>query len=167
VVFAERLDEQMEAVKPGNEYAPDATVYMSVAVTGRPKTGRLIARFYYREQLITEASVDFSKVNSGLLFSIGESTNVGFHLKHDNPLPISKHFRAELFDDAKKLGSYPFHVVPPRKGMTTRLRSATLARDVDDEFNPVGETRVFQPTDTVHLAVRADVGILTWLQGTG
>jgi hypothetical protein len=164
VVFARKLSEKMEAIDPGNKFAPDATVYLSAVVKGRPKSGSLKCRFYYREQLISEADIDFSTVNKGLLFSFGESTNVGFHLKHQNPFPISKHFRTELFFNDKKLGSYPFHVVPPANVGPSALRSATLARKVDDDFNPVEETQAFLPTEIVHLAVRADVGLATWLQ---
>jgi len=164
VDFAQKLGEQMQAIKPGNEFVPDATIYLSAVVEGRPKTGKLKCRFFYHKQLISEADVDFAKVNSGLLFSFGESTSVGFHLEHDNPFPVSRHFRAELFYDDGKLGSYPFHVVPPVNAGPTKLRSATLARQVDDDFNPVDKTQTFLPSDSVQLAVRADVGLETWIQ---
>lgn len=164
VRFAARLDDKMQAVDPGNEYAPDATVYLSAAVEGRPKNGILKCRFSYRDQLITEAAIDFAQANKGLLFSIGESTNVGFHLTHDNPFPVSQHFRADLFHDDKMLGSYAFHVVPPKDAGPTRLHAATLAHSVDDNFRPVKKSKEFKPGDTVHLAVEADVGLSTWIQ---
>lgn len=162
--FAARLGDKMEAIDPGKNFAPDATIYLSASVKGRPRQGTLTCRFYYRDQLITEAGIDFAKANKGLLFSIGQSTNVGFHLKHDDPFPISRQFRADLYHNEKKLGSYPFHVVPPADAGPTKLHSATLALEVDERFRPVKKSTEFEPGDTVHLAVEADVGLSTWIQ---
>lgn len=164
VVFAQKLGEQMEAIKPGNKFAPDATIYLSAVVKGRPTSGKLKCRFYYRDQLISEADIDFATVNKGLLFSFGQSTNVGFHLEHESPFPVSRHFRTELFADGKKLGSYPFHVVPPANAGPSKLLSANLAGGIDDDFNPVNKTQAFRPADTVYLSVRANVGLDTWVQ---
>jgi len=164
VTFAKGLSEQMEAIDPGNEYPPDATIYLSAVIKGRPKTGVLTSKFYFGDQLITEASFDLADVNSGVIFSIGESTFVGFNLSHDAPFPISKRFRADLYSDDKKLSSHPFHIVPPADATTAAIHETVFARDVDDNFNPIDPTDTFAPTETVYLVIRGDVGLRTWMQ---
>jgi hypothetical protein len=111
VTFAEKLDENYQAVNPKTQFKPTDVVYASVDITGRPKTGILLAKFYYGDQLITEATVDFSSVNSGVLFSIGEDTFAGFTLTGNQAWPVSKDYRMDLFLDSVKVGSYPYEVI--------------------------------------------------------
>jgi len=111
VTFAEKLDENYQAVNPKTQFTPTDIVYVSVDIAGRPKTGILNGKFFYGDQLITEATVDFSSVNSGVLFSIGEDTYAGFSLSPTQPWPVSKDYRLELYLDSSKVGSYPYEVV--------------------------------------------------------
>ena len=111
VTFAEKLDENYKAVNPKTQFKPTDVVYASVDITGRPKTGILTAKFYYGDQLITDATVDFSSVNSGVLFSIGEDTFAGFTLTGTQAWPVSKDYRMDLFLDDAKVGSYPYEVI--------------------------------------------------------
>ena len=111
VTFAEKLDENYRAVNPKTQFKPTDTIQVSVDITGRPKTGILNAKFFYSDQLITEAIVDFSSVNSGVLFPIGEDTPAGFSLSPTQPWPVSNVYRFELYLDNVKVGSYPYEVV--------------------------------------------------------
>ena len=77
---------------------------------------------------------------------------------------MSKSYRAELYYEKKKIGSYPFRVIPPKEAEPAEIKVAVLARDVTNDWQPVDATENFQPTDTVYLAVRADVGLQTWIQ---
>jgi hypothetical protein len=164
VTFAKSLSEKKEAIDPGNEYPPDAAIHLSAVIKGRPKTGVLTSKFYFGDQFITEASFDLADVNSGVIFSIGESTFVGFSLTHDDPFPISKRFRADLYYNDKKTGSHPFHIVPPADATTAAIHETTLARNVDENFHPIDPTDTFAPTETVYLVIRGDVGLRTWMQ---
>ncbi|MBN1918393.1 MAG: hypothetical protein JW889_10815 [Verrucomicrobia bacterium] len=111
VTFCHGLTENMEAEQPGDTFRPDETVYLSVTLKGRPKQGTVSAKFYYGDEFIAEASVDLGDVNSGVLFSVGESTFVGYTLTHENPFPIGDEYRAELFHDDEPIGKYPFRVM--------------------------------------------------------
>jgi hypothetical protein len=111
VTFAEKLDANYQAVNPKTQFKPTDTVYVSVNIAGRPKTGILNGKFYLGDQFIAEFTVDFSSVNSGVVFSIGEDTIAGFWLTPTNPLPVSKDYRLELYLDKVKVGSYPFEVI--------------------------------------------------------
>ncbi len=111
VTFAEKLNENYQAVNSKTQFKPTDIIYVSVDIAGRPKTGILNGKFYYGDQLITEATLDFSTVNSGVLFSIGEDTFAGFSLSPTQNWPVSKDYRFELYLDNVKVGSYPFEVV--------------------------------------------------------
>lgn len=111
VTFAEKLNESYQAVNPKTQFKPTDTIYVSVDIAGRPKTGILNGKFYYGEQFITEATLDFSSINSGVLFSIGEDTFAGFTLSPTQAWPVSKDYRLELYLDNVKVGNYPFEVI--------------------------------------------------------
>ena len=164
VTFAHGLTEEMRAIDPGNDFAPDETVYLSVTIKGRPKSGVVTARFHWHDLTIAEASADLADVNSGVLLSIGESTYVGYNLSLDDPFPISGFYRADLFYDDIPLDSYEFHVVPPSDAIPSIVKKVTLARGVDENNNATEPTTSFKADDTVHLVASGDLGLSTWIQ---
>ena len=164
VTFCHGLTENMEAVNPGSEFQPDETIYLSVTVTGRPTSGTVTAKFYHQEDFIAGADVDLASVNSGVVFSVGENTFVGYTLEHENPLPVGEGHRVELFYNGERLGTYAYRVVPPPGATPSKIASVTLARDCDDDFNPVEPTTTFGTADSVHLVGQGDLGLATWLE---
>lgn len=164
VEFAKKLGSQMEAIDPGNEFQADETIYLSAVIKGRPKGGEITCKFHYRDQFLTDATFDLADVNSDVIFSIGETTNVGFNLTHEDPFPLSKNYRAELFYDEKKLGDYPFHIVPPPSATPSKLLKVDLAKEVNEDYEPIGITDNFGADDTVRLVIKGDIGLQTWLQ---
>ena len=128
VTFTHGLGEDMEPLDPGADFAPDETVYLSLKVKGRPKTGIFAVRFHWRDELIADASVDLADVNSGVIFSIGENTYVGYTLTHENPFPVGAGYRAEVFFDDEPLGSHPFRVNPPSEAIPSEVKEVTTAR---------------------------------------
>jgi hypothetical protein len=162
--FAHGLSEEMQPVDPGSDFAPEETIYLSLKLKGRPESGLVTARFYWGEGTIAEASVDLADVNSGLIFSIGEDTYVGYTLTHEQPFPVSEGYRAEVFYGEQALGTYPFRVVPPPEAIPTVITNVTLARGADENYDPVEPTNTFASTDEVHLVGHGDLGIATWLQ---
>jgi hypothetical protein len=162
--FTHGLGEEMQPLDPGTDFRPEETVYLSVKIKGRPKEGQVTARFYWGDNFVAETSVDLADVNSGLLFSVGEDTFVGYTLTHEQPFPVSDGYRAEVFYNDQALGTYPFRVVPPAEAILTQIIQVTLARDADENYNPVEPATTFSPADTVYLVGRGDLGIATWLQ---
>jgi hypothetical protein len=162
--FAHGLSDQMEPVGAGSDFSPDETIYLSLQIKGRPKEGVITARFYWGDNFIAEADVDLADVNSGLIFSIGESTYAGYTLTHEQPLPVSDGYRADVSVNEQALGSYPFRIVPPADAIPTVISSVTLARGVDDSYNPVDQTTTFSAADQVYLVGHGDLGLDTWLQ---
>jgi hypothetical protein len=162
--FAHGLSEQMEPVNPGTDFLSDETVYLSVKIKGRPAEGLVTARFYLGDSSIAEASVDLADVNSGLLFSIGESTYAGYTLTHAEPLPLSDNYRAEVFYNDVPLGSTAFRVVPPQEAIPSQITQVVLAKGTDESYNPIEPSNVFSFDQTVNLVGRGDLGLDTWLQ---
>jgi hypothetical protein len=111
VTFAEKLDTNQQAINPKTQFKPTDVIYVSVDITGRPKTGILNSKFFYGTQLITETSVDFASVNSGVIFSVGEDTFAGFSLVGNQAWPVTKDYHLELYLDGVKVGSYPYEVI--------------------------------------------------------
>jgi hypothetical protein len=162
--FAHGLSEQMEPVNPGSDFRPDETVYLSLKIKGRPKEGAVTARFFWRDSLIAEASVNLADVNSGLIFSVGEDTFAGYTLTHEQAFPVGAGYRAEVFSGSQALGTYPFRVIPPAEAIPTVISSVTLARGTDENYNPVDPATTFSSADEVYLVGHGDLGLATWLQ---
>lgn len=162
--FAHGLSEEMAPQDPGADFAPTETIYLSLKVKGRPESGVVTARFYWHEDLIAEAGVDLSDVNSGVIFSIGEDTYVGYTLTHEEPFPLSDRYLAEVFYGDQQLGTYPFQVVAPPEAITTQISQVTLALGADENYDPVEPTTTFASDDKVYLVGEGDLGTGTWLQ---
>ena len=111
VTLAENLDENYQAVNPKIQFYPTDTIYVSVDMAGRPKTGTINGKFYYGDQLISEATLDLSAVNQGVIISIGEDTFAGFNLTPSQPWPVDTGYRFELTVDGSKVGDYPYEVI--------------------------------------------------------
>jgi hypothetical protein len=164
VTFAHGLSEEMQPVDPGSDFDPTETIYLSVRLKGRPKEGVVAARFFWGEDFIAEAEVDLSDVNSGLIFSIGEDTYVGYTLTHETPFPVSGGYRAEVFYNEEALGSYDFRVVPPAEAIPTEITSVTLAKGADENYDPIDPATTFTTGEAVYLVGHGDLGLATWLQ---
>jgi hypothetical protein len=162
--FAHGLTEDMQPTNPGADFAPDETVYLSLRLNGRPKEGVVTSRFYWGDSLIADAGVDLADVNSGVLFSVGEDTYVGYTLTHDDPFPISDQYRAEVSYNDQPLGIYSFRVAPPAEAIPSQVKQVTLALGADENYEPVDPTTSFAPDQEVYLVGAGDLGLSTWLQ---
>ena len=111
VTLAQSLNENFQAVNPRTQFYPTDTIFVSVDVAGRPTTGALNGKFYLDTQLISEATLDFSTVNQGLIFSVGEDTYAGFNLSPSQPWPVGTGYRFELYINGSKYGDYTFEVI--------------------------------------------------------
>lgn len=162
--YAHGLGEQMEPIDPGSEFGPSETVNLSLRIKGRPKEGVITARFFWYDALITEASVDLADANSGLLFSFGEDTYVGFSLTPDPPFPLSDKYSTQVFFNDQPVGVYSFSVVPPPDAIASTVTSVTLAQGATENYDPIAPTTVFSSNMEVFLVGEGDLGISTWLQ---
>jgi hypothetical protein len=111
VTLAQGLNENYQAVNPQTQFLPTDTIFVSVDVAGRPTTGSLTGKFFYGDQLISEATLDFSAVNQGIIVSIGEDTYAGFNLAPSQPWPVDTGYRFELYVNGTKVGDYPYEVI--------------------------------------------------------
>lgn len=147
-------------------FKQDETIYLSVQLKGRPKTGEVAAKFMFREDVLAETKVDVATVNEGVIFSFGENTFVGFNVTHKEPLPVGACYRADVTFDGKLLGQFPFRVAPPEGSLPSKLLSVTLAKGTDKARNPVDETREFDGTEKVFLVGVGSLGLSSWLEAT-
>ncbi|MBN1657533.1 MAG: hypothetical protein JXA93_03980 [Anaerolineae bacterium] len=155
--FAHGLDEEMQPIDPGSGFDPAETIYLSLKLKGRPKEGVVTARFFYADTLIAEAGVDLGDTNSGLLFSFGEDTYVGYTLTHEQPFPAGEEYYAEVYYDTTLLATYPFQVIAPAGALVSRIHDVLLALDADDNYNPIQPTTVFASDEEVHLVGEGDL----------
>ena len=164
--FAHGLDDDGGPMDPGTEFAPDDTVYLSLVVKGRPKEGIVTARFYKHDEPLGEVELDLSDVNEGVIFSFGENTYLNFWVSNDDGISISQAYRADVYYEDELIDSYTFSVVPPEDALPATVHELTLARGVDDDYNPVEPSTTFAPDEEVFLVGRADIGMYTWLRAT-
>ena len=164
--FCRALEENQSPKDPTDSFADNETVFLSIELKGRPKSGVASAKFMFRDSLIAEAKVDVATVNKGVIFSFGQNTFVGFNLTHEQPLPVGEGYSADVAFDGKPLGRFPFTIAPPKGAVPSKVKSFTLSKSVDDKRNPVDETREFNGTDKVFLVGRGDLGLSSWIEAT-
>ena len=162
--FAHGLSEEMQPIDPGSEFTPDETVNLSLKLKGRPKEGVITARFFWYDAPISEASVDLADANSGVLFSFGEDTYVGYSLTPELPFPLSDQYSALVFFDDELEDAYAFRIVAPADAIPSTVGSVTLARGATENYDPIAPTTEFSTTEEVFLVGEGDLGISTWLQ---
>jgi hypothetical protein len=163
-VLAHDVDDDHKPVDPDTEFTPDEKIWLSLTLKGRPKKGIVAVQFYLHDEVVAEAEADLADVNSSVIFSVGEDTYVNSWLTNDDFLPISQAYRADVFYDGDLVDSYTFSVVPPADAIPSVVREATLARGVDDDYNPIEPAATFAPEEKVYLVARGDIGMYTWLQ---
>jgi hypothetical protein len=163
-IFAHGLGEEMQPIDPGSEFSPGETVNLSLKIKGRPKEGVVTARFFWYDSPITEASVDLADANSGLLFSFGEDTYVGYSLTPDQPFPLSDQYSALVLFNDETVDVYSFSIVPPPDAIPSTVSSVTLAQGATANYDPIAPTTEFSSTSEVFLVGEGDLGIATWLQ---
>ncbi|HMO56349.1 MAG TPA: hypothetical protein PKC19_03260 [Roseiflexaceae bacterium] len=162
--FAKSLSENQEPVDPTEDFFPTETIYLSLEFEGRPQSGEVTAQFYWRDQQLAEASVDLADANSGVIFSIGQSTFAGFNLTHENPLPVSAQYRVEAFLDGEPLGTYPFMIIADPDAIPSFVSDAVLALGADDQYNPIDPTTEFANDEKVFLVGYGDFSQGSWLE---
>lgn len=111
VTFAQELNANYKPVNPTTQFYPADTIFVSVNLAGVPKTGSINGKFYYGDQLISEASLDFASVAQGVIFSTGQDTFVGFNLTPSEPWPVDTGYRFELTLNGTKIGDYAYQVI--------------------------------------------------------
>ncbi|MBN1815040.1 MAG: serine protease, partial [Anaerolineae bacterium] len=93
---------------------------------GNPKEGVVSARFYYRGDEITRASLDLAQSREdGLVIALGGNTLVGFTLSHDNPFPAGDEYEARLFINDEPAGTYKFVVSGRAEAAATKAPEPT------------------------------------------
>ena len=165
-VFATKLGDQMEPIDEVKDtsYTPDQSVMLSVKLEGRPKKGVVEATFFWGKEKIQSVKLDLADANGGVIVSIGENTFLGFTLKPTSQWPISGKYHVDLTLDGAPLQSYTYKVVPPADASATRVTKATLARGVDDKYQPIDETTTFAQDEKAFLVVSGDFGKASWMR---
>ena len=147
-------------------FKQDETVFLSIELKGRPKSGVVAAKFMFRDDLLAEAKVDVATVNKGVIFSFGEDTFVGFDMKPNKPLPVGACYTVNVTFDDKPLGQFPFRVAPPKEATPSKFLGAVLAKGTDKDSKPVNETHDFGGTEKVFLVGSGNLGLASWLEVT-
>jgi hypothetical protein len=111
VTFAENLDDNYQPINPTTQFYTTSTIYVSVRLAGVPKTGSINGKFYYGDQLISEAGLEFASVGQGVIYSTGNETYVGFNLSPSAPWPVDTDYRFELILNGVKVGDYAYQVI--------------------------------------------------------
>ena len=164
--FCHGLEESQAPKDVAEFFMDNETIYLSIELKGRPKSGVVSTKFMFRDDLIAEGKVDVATVNKGVLFSLGQSTFAGFNLTHKEPLPVGDCYSADVSFDGKPLGKFPFRIAPPKGAILSKVKSVTMAKGVDEQRKPVDETREFQGTEKAMLVGTGSFGLSSWLEAT-
>ncbi|WP_395745572.1 hypothetical protein [Prosthecobacter sp.] len=165
--YCHALAEDQSPKDTAEFFNQEDTIFLSIQLKGRPKSGEVAAKFMIQDRVFAEAKVDVATVNKGVVFSIGEDTFVGFDVKPNQPLPVGVGYQTVVTFDGKPLGQFPFRIAPPKEAtVPSKLLRVTLAKGTDEDRKPVNETHDFGGEDKVFLVGTANLGLASWLEGT-
>jgi hypothetical protein len=164
VVFAKNLDNKLEPMDATTEFTPTDPIRVSVRINGHPNKGILGGKFYFKDKLIGEISVDLSKKYSGEFFYVGDNTFTGFYFPHTDPLYISPNYHVDLTVNGTEAGSYPYSIIPPSESIKTVIKRTEFAKGITALMDPIEQTTVFAPSDNVFFLGNGDFGKYSWLQ---
>ncbi|MDP1592052.1 MAG: hypothetical protein Q8M07_30105 [Prosthecobacter sp.] len=165
-VFCHGLKEDQSPKDTAEFFRNDETVYLSIELKGRPKTGIVAAKFMFRDDLLADAHVDVATVNEGVIFSFGQNTFVGFNVTHKEPLPVGDCYTADVTFNDQPLGRFPFKVAPPKDAIPSKVLRVTMAKDADEDQRAVDETREFAGTEKAVLVGVGNLGLSSWLEAS-
>ena len=145
-------------------FYPDQTIFVSVELHGRLRSGVVGAGLYFQEQLIAESHVDLEEASPATISPAG-NTVASFQFKPQGVWPQSTSYRTELSFEGRALGSFPFRILPPKDAIASRLKSWKLSKHADFfKRGGVEASHEFGPQDRVELSGVASVGAKSWLQ---
>jgi hypothetical protein len=162
VTYAHGFDNKGLPVNPGNAFGPDETVCLHITLDGRPESGVVTARFYWRDQLIDDVAIDLSTIDQEAILTLDNNTVTNFRLRPTKPFPIGSGYRTEVYFNDSLLGTYAYVIVPPTHAVPSAVRKVELAKNIDADFNPVSPTTIFLSNEDVCLVGRGDLGLSTW-----
>lgn len=151
VVLAKKLDAGQRPIETTESFGPTDVFYCSVLVANALVGTEVSAKWYHVDQMIDEASVTMGRAGNGY---------VGFNLTSTTgDWPADDGYRVEIYLDAELVKTLNFAVVGGGEAVMSRIKSATMTREVDENFKPTAPTLLFGTTDTVHCSVLADLAL--------
>lgn len=162
--LSRRLDSDLQPVNPAVVFTPEESIYLTLRISGHPKSGNLSTRFFYGNQFIGGSSIDLTGSDDNLLRRIGQNSQAAFPLRYPQALLISPYYSVEVFINDQLVADIPFEVQPPADAIPTRVESILMAKDKDGELQPLTVDEAFDPQDMVFLIGQGDFGRLSWLQ---
>lgn len=164
--FCHGLKEDQSPKDTAEFFMNDETVFLSLELKGRPKSGIVAAKFMFRDDVLADAKVDVATVNKGVIFSFGQNTFVGFDVTHEKPLPVGDCYVADVTFDDQPLGKFPFKIAPPKDAIPSKVLRVTMAKGADEDQQPVDETREFAGDEKAVLVGVGDLGLSSWLEAS-
>jgi hypothetical protein len=158
VVLTRGLSPDFRPLDPGDTFRPEQPVSVAVQVQGRPRTGEVVAAYFFRDALLLQTAFDLAIVNGDVTLNTGEDTFIGFTMTPQQPLPISERYRVEISVDGELVQSYPFSIVAPEDALPSAIATTVLARGIDAATNPIDPTDSFGPDETVFLVGQGSFG---------
>lgn len=142
-------------------FAPTEAVHLSLEFKKRPAGGIVSARFFFREEVINEASVDLGRQ---VLEEGDEGLYVSFTLKPKEPFPVGELYRVETRLDEQPLGVHRFEVAAPRDAIGSRVVRSVLSTGPVEDLTRARDVATLAPADTAVLSGTGDFGRQSWLQ---
>jgi hypothetical protein len=164
VVFTKNLDKKLEPVDATTEFTPTEPIRVSIRINGHPNKGILGGKFFFKDKLIADISIDLSKGNSGQFFYVGDNTYTGFYFPHTDPLYISPNYHLDLIINGTAAGNYPYSIIPPADSIKTMIKRTEFAKGLTALMDPIEQTTIFAPSDNVFFIGNGDFGKYSWLQ---
>ncbi len=153
-IMCKSLTSNMSPEEKSDVFTPHDTFYCSVHVKGI-KVGQVVtAKWYKGETFIKEYP---------FTINISKAVYIGFSLKPKTQWPAGDDYKVEIFVDDELAGEASFRVGEGGDNSSSEtemdpalkdcLKSATLCKNVDENYKPIDETEVFGKNDTFNCLV--------------
>ncbi len=162
-VFAKSLKDDRSAAEETASFRPGDTVNLSIELKGRPK-GTLAARFFFREEMISQTKVDLAAETAGE--PEGARAHVAFSLKPREPFPVGDLYHVVVLRDGQEEGRYLFRIDPPEGAIPSKLEKVALTKAKAEDWAAAVDEVAVAADDTVWIGGSGDFGTGSWLEAT-
>jgi len=150
VILARQLDDSQRPVDPTDTFEQTDTFFCSVEVVNLPASSQVTANWYQGSEFLDQFTLTTDTAGSG---------NLGFNLSSKEEIWPVGNYRVEIELNGAPVMEAAFSVKPPNAAISSRVKSATLTKGVDENYRATAPALVFTRNDVIHCSVNTDLGL--------
>ena len=153
-VLCRALSDDGEPVGPTETYQPADALCLSLKMEGSWRDAEVTTTWFFRNKYLSNLQEPVAR---------GETGYLGFQLTQGYFWEIGD-YRVEVFVAGERIETLHFRVQPPEHAIPSRVLSAVVASNLDDQGRAVNPGTSFSSSDSIRCVVWADLGVYSRLE---